>query len=352
MSRAGLPALLTATSAITAVGDGVDQTAASIRARVLRLREHASYEPLQREDDPEDPRPLVVASVDGVDPELEGAERLLALLIPALGALMERGGLRRRDLGRAGLLVALPAPDAVVARWDLGEALLPALLRRTGLSFVTARVSQEGHAGALSLLGEAAAQIAAGELDRCVVAGVDSYLDEARLSMLDEAWRLKSKRGVDGLCPGEAAAALLLEGERAARARGAAAEARIEALGLGREPSVMSSDRPSTGRGLTEAIQGALGNGRAEWAICDLNGESYRAFEWGIAAARLGEQLGGLRRLTLPAISVGDVGAATGALYAAAAAAALRRGTAPADAAIVWAGSDGPLRAAARVGRA
>ena len=27
------------------------------------------------------------------------------------------------------------------------------------------------------------------------------------LSMLDEAWRLKSKRGVDGLCPGEAAAA-------------------------------------------------------------------------------------------------------------------------------------------------
>jgi 3-oxoacyl-[acyl-carrier-protein] synthase I len=85
--------------------------------------------------------------------------------------------------------------------------------------------------------------------------------------------------------------------------------------------------------------------------LCDLNGESYRAFEWGVVAARLGDR-GALERLVHPAVCLGDIGAATFGVLTTAVAAAFRRGYAAADEAIIWTSSDGPARAAARIARA
>jgi 3-oxoacyl-[acyl-carrier-protein] synthase-1 len=343
---------VTAASAITAAGADVDQTCSSIRAGVTRLREHAYYESTPHDPEWEEGDPLVVAAVDGVDPLLDGPARLVALLKPALADLFRRAGLKRRDLAEHALLVALPAPDDAVASWGLGDAFVEGLCRELGLSFAATRSSRAGHAGVFELLREAGALLAAGGARSCIVAGVDSYLSEDRMQRLDGAWRLKSARNVDGFCPGEAAAALLVEAEKPARARGAPIQAVVSALGLAAEPETVSSDRQSTGRGLTEALRGAMHPDRGPaWVLCDLNGESYRAFEWGVALARLGERLSGVRKLVYPALSLGDVGAATGAVLVAAAAAGFRRGYAPAGEAVLWTASDGPLRAAARVGR-
>ena len=59
----------------------------------------------------------------------------------------------------------------------------------------------------------------------------------------------------------------------------------------GEEPQTIGGDRESSGRGLTHALRAALAGGASHaprWVLCDLNGESYRSFEWGIARARVG----------------------------------------------------------------
>jgi 3-oxoacyl-[acyl-carrier-protein] synthase-1 len=156
---------------------------------------------------------------------------------------------------------------------------------------------------------------------------------------------------VDGFFPGEAAVALIVEPERRLAARGEAAELRLLALGSGSEPETVHGERPSTGRGLADALRGALGASPLRWAISDFNGETYRGYEWGLVQTRLGERLGALDLLHLPARNTGDVGAASGGVQLALAAAAFRRGWAPADEALLFTGSDGAERAAARVGR-
>ena len=347
------PLALTAAAARTAVGGGVEQTAAAIRAGLSRFGDHAFQEALSRDPEWEEPLPLHVAAAPGIDPALRGAERLHALLIPVLTDLAAQAGLKRRDLAECALLLALPAPDEAVASWRLAETFASELCRRTGLDFKASRQSLSGHAAVVELLVEASALLASGEVHSCLVVGVDSYLSPDRMAVLDEAYRLKSARNVDGFCPGEAAAALLFEGPRSRR--GAAPKATIAAVGLGMEPEPMRSDKVSTGAGLVTAIRGALpaspAPGSPDFLLCDLNGESYRAFEWGVAQARLGARLEGLKRTVLPARSLGDVGAATGALLVATAVEAFERGWAPGEEALIFTASEGPLRAAARVSR-
>jgi 3-oxoacyl-[acyl-carrier-protein] synthase-1 len=339
---------LTAAAARTAVGGGAAQTATSIRAGLARLGAHPTYQARRRDPEWELPEPLNVAAAPGIDPALRGAERLHALLIPVLTDLVKTANLERRDLGQCALFLALPTPDEAVASWRLGETFLAELARRTGLGFKATRQSLSGHAAGVELLAEASAFLSTGEARSCIVAGVDSYLSVDRLALLDERYRLKSPRNVDGFCPGEAAAAVLLEGARLRRS--SAPRATLAAMGLGLEPEPMASDRVSTGAGLCEALRGALpADGSPDFLLCDLNGESYRAFEWGVAQARLGARLEGVGRAVMPARSVGDVGAASGPLLITVAVEAFERGWAPGEEALIFTASEGSLRGAARL---
>jgi len=62
---------------------------------------------------------------------------------------------------------------------------------------------------------------------------------------------------------------------------------------------------------------------------CDMNGEPYRAEEYGFATLRAGEALMKTAEFEAPASNWGDVGAASGPLYFALAEAAARKGYAP-----------------------
>lgn len=338
------PFAVTGASALTAAG-GLEQTCAAVRASIVRLREHAYYRTLARDPEWGEQRPLLAASVDLVPPALGGPERLHRMLIPVLDDLAGSAVMRRTDTLEGALLLALPAPDPAVERWSLGASFAADLGRRTGLSWKRTVVSESGHAGVFELLATASELLDRGEVGACVLAAVDSYLSPDRMEHLDRAYRLQSRRAVDGFFPGEGAVALLLErrgGERPAAGV-------VAAVGLGREPAPSGSERHSTGAGLGEALRAVVPAGGAPWVLCDLNGESYRAFEWGIARTRLGERLGPLRRLVHPATSLGDLGAATGGVLLVLALAAFRRGYAPASGATVWAASEGPLRGAARI---
>lgn len=337
------PLAVTACAAITAAGSTAEQTACSVRARLPRSHDHHAVRANPPEG--EDAEPIVVSSVRSLDPALPGHARVVELLSATLLDLASAAEPRA-----AALLVALPSQDEVVATWPL-EALVSDVRDRTGLGFKVTRQSRTGHTGVLELLAEASALLDSGEVDACVVAGVDSFIDDGRLGALDAAERAHTRLNSDGFCPGEGAAALLVETPRRMRARGATALATIAALGTGKEPNALfGSDRQSTGAGLTDAIRAAIGWTAPAWVLDDLNGERYRAFEWGLVQARLGEVLERVGRVEHAALSTGDVGAATGGVLLATAITAIQRGWA-ADA-LVFAASEGPLRVAARVTRA
>ncbi|MFO0617559.1 MAG: beta-ketoacyl synthase N-terminal-like domain-containing protein [Polyangiaceae bacterium] len=340
------PLLVTATAAVTPAGGSAEQTACSIRARLARRHEHVDALALAREG--EAAEPVVVSSVRTIDAALKGHLRVVELLVAALEELTLNAGLEPRELTGAALLLALPSGDDVVATWPL-EALAGDVSERTGIAFKVVRSSDSGHAAMVELLAEAARLLDVGEVDACVVAGADSFIDVERLSALDAAERVHTRRNVDGFCPAEGASALLVESARRVRARGAHACATIAALGRGKEPNPLrGSDRQSTGAGLTDAMRAAAVGGAPLWLLDDLNGERYRAFELGLVRVRLGALFEGFQRVEHTALATGDLGAATGGVLVATAIAAIRRGWSPGDALVV-ASADGPLRAAARI---
>jgi 3-oxoacyl-[acyl-carrier-protein] synthase-1 len=340
------PVAITASAAISAVGANAEQTAAAVRAGLVHRREHPSYEALLADPEWDEEHQLIVSDMAWVgDLASEGRARLLDLFVLVIQQLMEAAALRRTELKKTALLVALPL-DAGVSKWALAKAFLPEALARLGLEPSLSRVALTGHAGVLELIGDASNLLSTGQAEAVIVAGVDSLLPADRLAYLDAAYRAKSPRNRDGMCPGEAASALLLEDPKRTRRE---VLGTITSLGTGEEPEPFTSDKVSTATGSTRALRAALGGSRPSWVLCDLNGESYRAFEWGVVQARLGEAFEGLSRVTFPALSIGDVGAATGGLLISIALQAKQRGWAPGGDALVWTSSDDARRAAARL---
>jgi 3-oxoacyl-[acyl-carrier-protein] synthase-1 len=339
---------VSALAARTACGDTAAESCAAIRAGLLTLAEDPRYATLPAKPGAE-PAPARTSRVADLDPELDGPHRLRALLDPLVADLLAAEHLRR-EVGRVALLLSLPAPDAVTDRWLL-DGFGADLAASLGARFASVVTRREGASGMLSLLAEASSLIDRGAIAACLVAGVDTQIGASRLALLDQAERLRSPRNPDGFFPGEGASALVVEAPRRLEARGERPTLAILGLGQGSEPETFRSDKPSTGRGLTDALRAALGDGPARWGISDFNGESYRGYEWGLVQARVGDRVGAFDRLDYPARSTGDLGAATGGVLLALAAQGFARGWARCEEALVWAGSDGAERAAVRVGK-
>ena len=349
----GMQLALTAQYALSPVGLDAETTCAALRARVSRLRESEVYLPMPAGPEAADDVPLTAACVPDLDVEVQGIDRLFMLALGALRGLVARAEMARAELARTAILVALPAADAIVGRWNLGQVFVPNLLARGGLDEIAddrVKVEQGGNTAVLSELGTAAAWLDSGAVDQCIVLAADSYLDFERLRTLDLAYRLKSERGVDGFVPGEAAVALLLEPSTSRKTNHRPRLARLTLPVLTQEPRPLAGDKPSTGTGLVTALRGAL-RGLSEskpagWFLCDMNGESYRAFEWGLARARLGEALAGDMVVQHPADCIGDTGAACAGLLIACATQAYVRKYAQHAAAVIWSAADAGSRGA------
>ena len=341
---------ITAIGAISPVGASGEQTCASIRAGITRFSEHVWFEGTPNDPEWDERLPLTAASVETLDPFIDGEERLMQLAIPALTEILKNAKLKRAHLKKCALLLALPQTDTGTKSLKLGAEFVRTLCKRTGLDhFATISTSQAGHAGVFILLEQAAKLLNDGSIDFCIVGGIESYLLEERLDFLDQNRRIRTDRNVDGFIPGEAAAMVLLERRVSAEQRGMPVSATISSAVFENEPQTIHSDRASTGAGLATVLSRVFTTGaasRAEWIYCDLNGESYRAFEWGVIRSRCSTLLGDMRKLVHPADCVGDVGAATGALLLACAQQAFKRGYAAAHEALLWVGSDSGLRSA------
>jgi 3-oxoacyl-[acyl-carrier-protein] synthase-1 len=105
------------------------------------------------------------------------------------------------------------------------------------------------------------------------------------------------------------------------------------------------------GQGLTQAFRGALPalpSGETVTDIyCDMNGEPYRADEYGFACLRTKEWFTAASDFVSPADCWGDVAAATGPLCIVLAAVASAKAYGNGNHSFVWASSEGGERAAA-----
>jgi 3-oxoacyl-[acyl-carrier-protein] synthase-1 len=204
---------------------------------------------------------------------------------------------------------------ARIAAW-LGVPQTPAQLH----------VCCSGRAGVFAALRYGAELLRTHAVDRVIVLAVDSQLDTLTLDWLAAEDRLKSVAAAVGLMPGEASVALLLQSSKPnGRAPGGVT---VRAL-ADRRPAVGDRTSEARGRLLREVLSAcvpALGdaNGQGCLWINDQNGEQWRAEEAGYCALFMAEQWPARAQVMVPALSVGDTGAASGALGLGLAALALR----------------------------
>jgi 3-oxoacyl-[acyl-carrier-protein] synthase-1 len=197
----------------------------------------------------------------------------------------------------------------------------------------------------------AARAIAAREADLYVVAGVDSYCDRLTLEWLDQTGSLLSATNRNGFPPGEAAGACVLASSRAVRQYQLPVLAQVAAAATCVEPKTLRSAAVCVGEGLTTALKTACSvlDRPAEVitaTYCDLNGERYRNEEFVYTLLRVQDAFLDAHDYTCPADCWGDVGAASGPLFAALAVAAVDRGYAKGILPLLWTGSISGYRSA------
>ncbi len=326
---------IVALSARTPVGLTPETAAAAVRAGISGIVEH----PFMVDSIGEPIRGAVDARLD---PTLLGWQRTLALAEAALGSM-------NRRLAALGLVgdqpprILLGIPES---RPGWTERYAEAVRAALG---PTVEDVARGHAAGLQGLVFAHEQIAAGALDWCVVGGVDSYFEPETLGWLTSYRQLKTATSRAAFFPGEAASFVAVAGEDAVRRFGLTSLGRIRGAASAMEDALIKTEAVNVGRGLTEAIRRAsesLCGERIDEIYCDINGERYRTEEWGFAVLKISEYLVDGSEYTLPVSSWGDVGAASGPLFAILATRAWARGYARGPLALLWAGSESGLRSA------
>lgn len=339
----GEPLYLVALGASTALGRCAWSSAAALRAAISGFCEHPEAIDTAGE-------PIKVAMASWLEPALPVAERFEALLMPAIEHALAEHAL---DPARVALALALPS-----ARPGLDNDLPARLLRRASRQFAarfsTAASFIDGHSAGYLALGAARRKLEAGQLDACVVAGAESYLDVETLEWLedrDQVHGAGEHNNAWGFVPGEGAGALLLMRETVAERLALAPLAKLLGDASGFEPNHYGTERVCIGTGLSETFSALFEHLPAGATItdivCDANGEAERADEYGFACLRVGEVLASASDFIAPAEGWGDVGAASAPLHLALAAIAGVKQYANGDLAMTFALSDTGRRGAA-----
>jgi len=284
--------------------------------------------------------PVTGAPIKGFTDGFIQSGTWVRLALAALEDLVRYGGLPgpgdHRFWGTTGLMWVLPELSFERFLWP--ETEVPSLLKRfcgdllAELSQLPLRMVPNGFittgpVGVVTAVRQLEELFARSSLERVIILGSDSWVDRLSMGLLIREGRLKTTEQAVGLCPGEAAACLLVEKAAQAQRRGARTEARIlsAALRPGQEvlddeapPSPRSQQAPGWARHLASAVIEALEAAGAREPfrgdiILDLNGEQWKALLWGHAQVLLHEHIDfNKARMVVPCVSFGDIGAASG----------------------------------------
>ncbi|MBZ9920874.1 MULTISPECIES: hypothetical protein [unclassified Mesorhizobium] len=343
MATVKAPVYLAGAGAVTAAGLNARQTLAAIRAGLSAFNEIV-VEPF--------PATQIAARVPTTWKLRKTDGEWLVNM--AVRAIME--ALRSGPFAAAATALVISPPESFRSHPAFATVpfvdFLPAVMLGCGGSFHPASIAVDGGAAAsVSLLERASDLLSRPGVEQIILGGVDSFLNDVDLDRLRQSGRLKSSDGAQGLVPGEAAAFVRLTS--APEGNGAVAPAVVN-IGVAREEDSVLSDRFSQGRAMLSALRAAVAsNGPKEsdisFVVSNSNGERHRALEQLVVHPRFYRTLRELTPTAYPAMTVGEVGAAAGALALMLAADGMRQNYAPGSAAMLEIASETGLRTAAVV---
>jgi hypothetical protein len=336
---AGRSLAIEAVGAVTPVGLNAEQTCAAFRAGISGIKRT----PLRPPPNPLNPTARVPAKSI-----LRKSDRrwLMSLAARAVREVLAKTQIRP---DRIAFFLSVPEPYRRHPAFFDGspDAFLRDLEQQLRVRFGNGSLLLGGHDAPLQAL-SAADALLDGRVQACLICGVDSLVNFTDIETLSESGRLQDEKNPQGVIPGEGAAAVLLT----------LGQGRMQPLsviaGWGRaeESNSVLGDNYSTGIGLARAIADAATSAGVNepdiaFRVSDMNGERYRAWESFLAATRFYRTHREQLPLHLPAMAVGDVGAAAGVLTLVVAALARSRGYAPGAIACCESSATSGTRAAA-----
>lgn len=326
----------------TPVGRSVLSSAAAVRCGISANAQH----PFMLDKHGE---AMVVASANWLDESLATEDRVSTLAIDAAQEALhpltpQLSGLRQKVRVHLALSADNLAEPAL--RQKVLERIALGIKSAATDSAITAVI--DGNAGGLLALENAVRELRCGKAQFCLVGGVDSWLVPERLEAIDLAGRLHSVNSSWGFTPSEGAGFCLITTGDAARRLSLNPFAELLAVATAQETKLLGTQTICIGEGLTAAFRGVLTpDHRVAHSYCDLNGEIYRADEYGFTICRTAEYFADASSFTAAAECWGDVGAASGLLALSLPIAAWSRNYAKGPVALVWNSSASrPLRAA------
>lgn len=236
---------------------------------------------------------------------------LRAQLPTPLPALVQQGKFK--------VWLVLPPRERAGVPTDLDEHLVR-MLKEAGFNQVS--IVHGGHAAPIEAMQQAKASLSANPQEVGIVLAIDCWLHSDALQWLEGERLLQNAHfpyagkqipNAHGRIPSEGAAAVMLMHDENGWCK-------VDGLGVSEEPIVRNDSRPCVGLGLSQAAAQALdslsANRMVDHVVVDLNGEPYRADQFGFTALRLsGKLVDGWTR-TAPALVSGDVGTSTSLMHA------------------------------------
>jgi len=343
-------ALICGLGAVTPIGRNVWSSAAAVRAGLTGFAQHPVMTDVEG-------RPLQVACYPWLLDAFTSVARIAGPLVEAIRQALEPVLSSFGAHGRPNihLLVNLP-----IARPGLSGSLVDQIQRHIEAAFPRTfdgiGLAQRGHAGGLLALKSATSVLESGKASACVVAGADSSINLETLEWLEETDQLHgagAKNNAWGFVPGEGAGAVLLMRHDVAQAASVKILARVLSVGVDVEKCLIRTDSVCLGLGLTGAFRDAfapLVDGQlVSDTYCDMNGEPYRADEYGFAVTRTREHFTSPSEFVAPADCWGDTGAASAPLAVSLATIAFLKAYANGNLSLVWGSSDTGERGAALI---
>ena len=292
--------------------------------------------------------PLKVSQLDSLPKDAAPFERMKSMAVAAAREAID-SWLQCFEKDRSPeLAVFLSVPAARPGIQDLsGKELIQAVIADLPIrpDKPHCMFTATGNEGGVAALVSAANLIRNGDLQAALVGGVECYHSIETLHWLEAQDRLKLEEQPNGFIPGEGAGFVLLCSRAEAERLRLPVAAELLTAGRGIEPRPWFAEKPTIGEGLTQAFNTIFSDEhcpdeRIRVTYCDLNGESWRADEWGYAYVRTGTRHGSPLDLRHPAANWGDVGAASGTLLVALASFELVRYFKARTLALIWAASD------------
>lgn len=276
----------------------------------------------------------------------EGLEKLADLVAPAIQECLNAAPNLDKEIP---ILLGVAASDRPHRLEGLDDLLLEEVEYRLGLKHHPASaVINRGRVSAVIGIQQARQLIEEKRAACCIVAAVDSFLQQEVVEAYLGRRRILTPNNSNGFIPGEAGSAVLVT--RNASQPGDSLE--ILGIGFGKEHATIESENPLRAKGLEKAIRDALAEARIDifdiaYRITDLNGEHYKFKEAAFALMRF-EHKPVKREFPLwhPIESIGDPGAAIGPCVLSCALDAGQKGYSPGEIVLCHFSNDDGERAA------